>query len=126
MFNLRKENMSNPESIDEIVSADTTEADLEEVLKGLKQEQLDKLTKELSKKAKPEDMTRKWTEAKDKLMRKNRISSLSEQIYNDTRKAPYHFESIEKFNAWDRMCRKRATDEAIRRIVAEKMVETDE
>ena len=120
MLNLRKENMSNPES------TDTTEADLEEVLKGLKQEQLDKLTKELSKKAKPEDMTRKWTEAKDKLMRKNRISSLSEQIYNDTRKAPYHFESIEKFNAWDRMCRKRATDEAIRRIVAEKMAGIDE
>ena len=47
MFNLRKENMSNPESIDEIVSADTKkkelympdgdtinpEADLEEILR---------------------------------------------------------------------------------------------
>ena len=39
--------MTAPESIDEIVSADTTEADLEEVLKGLKQEQLDKLAKEM-------------------------------------------------------------------------------
>ena len=118
--------MSNPESIDEIVSADTTEADLEEVLKGLKQEQLDKIAKELSKKVKPEDMTRKWTEAKDKLMRNNLIKFTAEEIYNQTRKAPYHFESIEKFNAWDRMCRKRATDEAIRRIVAEKMAGIDE
>ena len=107
-------------------SVDTTEADLEEVLKGLKQEQLDKLTKELSKKVKPADMTRKWTEAKDKLMRKNLISSLADEIYNQTRKAPYHFESIDKFNAWDRMCRKRAMDEAIRRIVAKDMAGTDE
>ena len=99
---------------------------MEEVLKGLKQEQLDKLTKELSKKVKPADMTRKWTEAKDKLMRKNLISSLADEIYNQTRKAPYHFESIDKFNAWDRMCRKRAMDEAIRRIVAKDMAGTDE
>ena len=126
MLNLRKESMSNPESIDEIVSEDTTEAELIETLKGLKQEQLDTLTKELSKKVKPADMTRKWTEAKDKLMRKNLISSTAEDIYNQTRKAPYHFESIDKFNAWDRMCRKRAMDEAIRRIVAEKMAGTDE
>ena len=45
-------------------SVDTTEADLEEVLKGLKQDQLDKLAKELSKKSKPEDMNPKWNEAK--------------------------------------------------------------
>ena len=126
MLNLRKESMSNPESIDEIVSADTTEADLEEVLKGLKQEQLDKLTKELSKKAKPEDMSRKWNEAKDKLDRRNRINALSNEIYLENRKAPYHFESIKEYNAYDVMCRKRATDEAIRRIVAEKMAGTDE
>ena len=107
-------------------SVDTTEADLEEVLKGLKQEQLDKLTKELSKKVKPADMTRKWTEAKDKLMRKNLISSTADDIYNQTRKAPYHFDSIEEFNAYDIMCRKRAMDEAIRRIVAKKMAGSDE
>ena len=118
--------MTAPESIDEIVSADTTEADLEEVLKGLKQEQLDKLTKELSKKAKPEDMTPKWNEAKEKLNRSNRIRGIADEIYNQTRKAPYHFESIKEYNAYDKMCRKRATDEAIRRIVAEKMAGTDE
>ena len=67
--------MTAPESIDEIVSADTTEADLEEVLKGLKQEQLDKLAKELSKKAKPEDMIPKWNEAKEKIKRKQQIQS---------------------------------------------------
>ena len=38
----------------------------------------------------------------------------------------YHFESIKEYNAYDKMCRKRATDEAIRRIVAEKMAGTDE
>ena len=53
--------MTTPKSVDK------TEADLEEVLKGLKQEQLDKLAKELSKKAKPEDMTPKWNEAKEKI-----------------------------------------------------------
>ena len=118
--------MTAPESIDEIVSADTTEADLEEVLKGLKQEQLDKLAKELSKKAKPEDMTPKWNEAKEKIKRSNHIRGLAEEIYNQTRKAPYHFESIKEFNAYDVMCRKRATDEAIRRIVAKDMAVSDE
>jgi len=118
--------MSNPESIDEIVSEDTTEADLEAILKGLKQEQLDKLTKELSKKVKPADMTHKWNEAKDKLMRRNLIKFTAEEIYNQTRKAPYHFESIKEYNEYDLMCRKRATDEAIRRIVAKKMAGKDE
>ena len=118
--------MTAPKSIDEIVSADTTEADLEEVLKGLKQEQLDKLAKELSKKAKPEDMTPKWNEAKEKIKRSNHIRGLAEEIYNQTRKAPYHFESIKEYNAYDVMCRKRATDEAIRRIVAKDMAVSDE
>ena len=118
--------MTAPESIDEIVSTDTTEADLEEVLKGLKQEQLDKLAKELSKKAKPEDMTPKWNEAKEKIKRSNHIRGLAEEIYNQTRKAPYHFESIKEYNAYDVMCRKRATDEAIRRIVAKDMAVSDE
>ena len=118
--------MTAPESIDEIVSADTTEADLEEVLKGLKQEQLDKLAKELSKKPKPEDMAPKWNEAKEKIKRKQQIQSLSDEIYNQTRKAPYHFESIKEFNAYDVMCRNRATDEAIRRIVAKDMAVSDE
>ena len=118
--------MTAPESIDEIVSTDTTEADLEEVLKGLKQEQLDKLAKELSKKAKPEDMTPKWNEAKEKIKRSNHIRGLAEEIYNQTRKAPYHFESIKEYNAYDVMCRKRAIDEAIRRIVAKDMAVSDE
>ena len=107
-------------------STDTTEADLEAILKGLKQEQLDKLTKELSKKVKPADMTHKWNEAKDKLMRRNLIKFTAEEIYNQTRKAPYHFESIKEYNEYDLMCRKRATDEAIRRIVAKKMAGKDE
>ena len=118
--------MTAPESIDEIVSTDTTEADLEEVLKGLKQEQLDKLAKELSKKPKPEDKAPKWNEAKEKIKRSNHIRGLSEEIYNQTRKAPYHFESIKEFNAYDVMCRKRAIDEAIRRIVAKDMAVSDE
>ena len=118
--------MTAPESIDEIVSADTTEADLEEVLKGLKQEQLDKLAKELSKKPKPEDMAPKWNEAKENIKRSNHIRGLSDEIYNQTRKAPYHFESIKEFNAYDVMCRKRAIDEAIRRIVAKDMAVSDE
>jgi len=107
-------------------SVDTTEADLEEVLKGLKQDQLDKLAKELSKKGKPEDMTPKWNEAKEKIKRRQQIQSLSDEIYNQTRKAPYHFESIKEFNAYDVMCRNRATDEAIRRIVAKDMAVSDE
>ena len=117
--------MSNPESIDEIVSEDTTEAELIETLKGLKQEQLDTLTKELSKKLKPADMTHKWNEAKEKIMRSNRIKGLADRLYLENRKAPYNFDTHQEFNDYDAMCRKRATDEAIRRIVAEDMERTD-
>ena len=106
-------------------STDTTEADLEAILKGLKQEQLDKLTKELSKKATP-DMSVRWNEAKDKLMRRNLIKFTAEEIYNQTRKAPYHFDTHQEYNEYDLMCRKRAMTEAIRRIVAEDMVMKDE
>ena len=106
-------------------SADTTEADLEEILKGLKQEQLDKLTKELSKKKTP-DMTHKWNEAKEKMMRSNRIKGLADNIYLENRKAPYNFDTHQEYNEYDAMCRKRATDEAIRRIVAEEMGKKDE
>ena len=112
--------MTTPKSVDK------TEADLEEVLKGLKQEQLDKLAKELSKKKTPVDMSIKWNDAKEKIKRRNRIQSLSDSIYLENRKAPYHFESIKEYNAYDKMCRNRATDEAIRRIVAEDMKVSDE
>jgi len=106
-------------------STDTTEADLEAILKGLKQEQLDKLTKELSKKATP-DMSVRWNEAKEKMKRSNRIKGLADRIYLENRKAPYHFDTHQEYNEYDLMCRKRATKEAIRRIVAEDMVKKDE
>ena len=106
-------------------STDTTEADLEAILKGLKQEQLDKLTKELSKKATP-DMSVRWNEAKEKMKRSNRIKGLADRIYLENRKAPYHFDTHQEYNEYDLMCRKNATTEAIRRIVAEDMVKKDE
>ena len=67
-----------------------------------------------------------WNEAKEKIKRSNHIRGLSEEIYNQTRKAPYHFESIKEFNAYDVMCRNRATKEAIRRLVAKDMAVSDE
>ena len=106
-------------------SVDTTEADLEEVLKGLKQEQLDKLTKELSKKTTP-DMSVRWNEAKEKMKRSNRIKGLADRLYSENRKAPYHFDTHQEYNDYDKMCRNRATKEAIRRIVAEEMGKKDE
>ena len=118
--------MESIESTDKKVSEDTTEADLEAILKGLKQEQLDKLTKELSKKKTPADMTHKWNEAKEKMKRSNRIKGLADRIYLENRKAPYHFDTHQEYNEYDLMCRKRATKEAIRRIVAEDMVKKDE
>ena len=71
-------------------------------------------------------MIPKWNEAKEKIKRSNHIRGLAEEIYNQTRKAPYHFESIKEYNAYDVMCRKRAIDEAIRRIVAKDMAVSDE
>jgi hypothetical protein len=118
--------MENTESIDKKVSEDTTEADLEAILKGLKQEQLDKITKQLSKKTTAPDMSVRWNEAKEKMKRSNRIKGLADRIYLENRKAPYHFDTHQEYNEYDLMCRKRATKEAIRRIVAEDMVKKDE
>ena len=98
--------MSNTESIDKKVSEDTTEADLEAILKGLKQEQLDKLTKEKMKKS-------------------NRIKGLADNIYLENRKAPFHFDTIKEYNEYDLMCHKNAMTEAIRRIVAEDMAKDE-
>ena len=123
--------MSNTESIDEIVSEDTSvkdainaEADLEAILKGLKQEQLDKITKELSKKATP-DMSIRWKANKEKMNKSNRIKGLADRIYLENRKGPYHFDTHQEYNEYDLMCRKNAMTEAIRRIVAEDMAKDE-
>ena len=103
---------SDPISVD-------TEADLESILKGLKQEQLDELTKELSKTKAPVDYTSKWNETKEKMNTSNRIKGLSDRIYLEHRKAPFHFDTIKEYNEYDLMTRKNAMTEAIRRIVAQ-------
>ena len=125
--------MSNTESIDEIVSEDTSvkdainaEADLEAILKGLKQEQLDTIAKQLSKKTTAPDMSVRWNEAKEKMNKSNRIKGLADNIYLENQKAPYHFDTHQEYNEYDLMCRKNAMTEAIRRIVAEDMVKKDE
>ena len=118
--------MQSIESTDKKVSEDTTAADLEAILKGLKQEQLDTIAKQLSKKTTAPDMSLRWNEAKEKMKRSNRIKGLADKIYLENRKAPYHFDTHQEYNEYDLMCRKRATKEAIRRIVAEDMVKKDE
>jgi hypothetical protein len=118
--------MESIESTDKKVSEDTTDADLEAILKGLKQEQLDTIAKQLSKKTTAPDMSVRWNEAKEKMKRSNRISGIADRIYLENRKGPYHFESIKEYNEYDLMCRKNATTEAIRRVVAEEMAQKDE
>ena len=117
--------MSNTESIDKKVSEDTTEADLEAILKGLKQEQLDKITKELSKKTTAPDMSIRWKATKEKMNKSNRIKGLADNIYLENRKAPFHFDTIKEYNEYDLMCHKNAMTEAIRRIVAEDMAKDE-
>ena len=118
--------MESIESTDKKVSEDTTDADLEAILKGLKQEQLDTIAKQLSKKTTAPDMSVRWNEAKEKMKRSNRISGIADRIYLENRKAPYHFDTHQEYNEYDLMCRKNATTEAIRRVVAEEMAQKDE
>ena len=117
--------MSTPESIDKKVSEDTTEADLEAILKGLKQEQLDTIAKELSKKTTAPDMSIRWKANKEKMNKSNRIKGLADRIYLENRKGPYHFDTHQEYNEYDLMCRKNAMTEAIRRIVAEDMAKDE-
>ena len=93
--------------------ADTPDEDLNEVLKGLKQSQLDKLATELNKSKPTRNRDKEQRDFKKKLNRKNMIAMLRERIYETNRKGPHHFEDFEDFKAYDVKIRFDAHEEAM-------------
>ena len=85
----------------ESTSEDETNEDLDSLLAGLKQDQLDKLATELNKSKGKRDMSQKWMKNKIEIAKGWQIKSTAERLYNESRKAPYHFDTHQDYLAYD-------------------------
>ena len=97
----------------ETTSTDKKEDDLDSLLAGLKQEQLDKLAQALNKPKKARDLSQRWREQKEKAMLWVRIKGEAERLYNANRKGPHHFDDFKDFTAYDKKLRADTTAQAI-------------
>ena len=85
----------------ESTSEDETNEDLDSLLAGLKQDQLDKLATELNKSKGKRDMSQKWIKNRVKIAKGWQINAEAERLYNESRKAPYHFDTHQDYLAFD-------------------------
>ena len=92
--------------------ADTPDEDLNEVLKGLKQSQLDKLATELNKSKSKRTRDKEQKDFTIQLARNNMIAMDREKIYEANRKGPHHFDDFEDFKAYDAKIRFDAHEQA--------------
>ena len=97
-------------------SEDETNEDLDSLLAGLKQDQLDKLATELNKSKSGRDMSQKWIKNKIKISRSKMISVRAERLYSEHRKAPYNFDTFEEYTAFDDKLRAESRELAIKEI----------
>ena len=95
MFTLEENMTTKPTSEDE------TNEDLDSLLAGLKQDQLDKLATELNKSKPKRDMESGWKKARLDIAKGWQIKGEAERLYNASRKAPYNFDTFEDFRAYD-------------------------
>ena len=102
-------------------SEDEKNEDLDTLLAGLKQEQLDKLATELNKSKPTRNREKEHRDFKQKLTRSRMISSMAERLYNANRKAPYNFDTFEDFRTHDDKLRADTMTQAI-----EMYTETDD
>ena len=82
-------------------SEDETNEDLDSLLAGLKQDQLDKLATELNKSKSTRNRDKDIADFRVKIARSRMISSMAERLYNANRKAPYNFDTFEDFTTFD-------------------------
>ena len=62
---------------------------------------MDKLATELNKSKKGRDDSQKWIKNKVKIAKGWMIKSEAERLYNESRKAPYHFDTHQDYLAYD-------------------------
>ena len=87
--------------------------DLDTLLAGLKQSQLDKLATELNKSKPTRNREKEHRDFKQKLTRSRMIGSMAERLYNANRKAPYNFDTFEDFRTHDDKLRADTMTQAI-------------
>ena len=92
--------------------ADTPDEDLNEVLKGLKQSQLDKLAIELNKSKSKRTHDKEQKDFTIQLAHNRMIAMDREKIYEANRKGPHHFDDFEDFKAYDAKIRFDAHEQA--------------
>ena len=95
-------------------SEDETNEDLDSLLSGLKQEQLDKLATELNKSKPTRNREKEHRDFKLKQTRSRIISMNAERLYNANRKGPHHFDDFKDFTAYDNKLRVDTTAQAIK------------
>ena len=85
----------------ETTSEDESNEDLDKLLAGLKQDQLDKLAHALNKPKKARDLSQRWIEAKEKKMLWIKIKGEAERLYKASQKWPHQFDNFKDFRAYD-------------------------
>ena len=93
-------------NLEEIMTAETTSEDesnedLDKLLAGLKQDQLDKLAHALNKPKKARDLSQRWRENKEKKMLWVKIKGEAERLYKASQKWPHQFDNFKDFRAYD-------------------------
>ena len=93
-------------NLEEIMTAETTSEDesnedLDKLLAGLKQDQLDKLAHALNKPKKARDLSQRWRENKEKKMLWVKIKGKAERLYKASQKWPHQFDNFKDFRAYD-------------------------
>ena len=107
MFNL--EEIMTTES----VSVDEKDEDLDKLLAGLKQDQLDNLAQALNNPQKARDLSQRWRENKEKKMLWVKIKGEAERLYKASQKWPHQFDNFKDFRAYDDKLRAETTAQAI-------------
>ena len=97
----------------ETVSVDEKDEDLDKLLAGLKQDQLDKLAHALNKPKKARDLTQRWTEKQKKMILWSNIKGEAERLYKASQKFPHNFDDFKDFRTYDDKLRAETMAQAI-------------
>ena len=94
-------------------SVDEKEEDLDTLLAGLKQDQLDKLAHALNKPKKARDLNQRWRENKERTILWTKIRGKAERLYKASQKWPHQFDNFKDFRAYDDKLRADTKKQAI-------------
>ena len=95
------------------ISEDETNEDLDTLLAGLKQGQLDKLASALNKPKKARDLDQRWKANKERSILWSKIKGEAERLYKASQKFPHNFDDFKDFRAYDDKLRADTMQQAI-------------